>query len=168
MVGWLVVWDRPSFLPSGLRMLLIGTPCHIQCQLLHGRNILPQLNLGHGQQDSTGSTILGIMIGITHIHDLPNANLDDHLGTFMTWKQRHVNRRPLNIGTPTIQNGIDFGMTDVEIFVPQWVGVGSCPGKAIIGTTPRKAVVSQSNNPFGRIDDAGTYLRIWILRSLCR
>lgn len=89
----------------------------IQDQLLHGGNVLPQLDSSATKHDTACPTSGCVMVGIAHENDLPNTRLDNHLGTILAWKQGNIDSRPFDIGTSLVENGIDFSMTNVEIFV---------------------------------------------------
>ena len=59
----------------------------LHSKFLHGRDVMGQLNSGGTKQDPTGTTTWCVMIGVSHVNNLLDSRLDNHLGTIFAWEQ---------------------------------------------------------------------------------
>ena len=92
----------------------------------------------------------GVVILIVGEDDFLNSNLDDGFRTLVAGEQSDIDGAAVQgRAISGIQNGIEFGMADIEIF-----------GRQAFAMSPRDAIVI---NPTGHAVIAnGDYLVIWI------
>jgi len=107
------------------------------------------------------------VIMIVQIDDFLNTGLYDDLRAFVAGEQRDVQRRILERGTALVQDGVDFGVTDVVIFFVQIYGSSPAPREVVVGTTTGETVIAAGEDFVReRINDARTDLRVGVLGTL--
>jgi len=113
---------------------------------------------------SDKSIVAGIFIG--EINDFRDAGLYDSLGAFIAGEKGRINFATLQIHPDIIEDGIQFGVTDIRILgFEEFTGLG--PGEIIVITAGRQPVIPGTDNLILRVHNTGTDLGIGILAAPC-
>lgn len=102
------------------------------------------------------------MVLVTVIHDLPDAALDDGLGTLVAGEQRHIYPRALEVVVGAVEDGVQLRMADVHILGFQRLAL-PLPGHGVVVAADGHAVVPQRQYFILRADDAGPDLAVRVL-----
>ena len=127
---------------------------------------MSKFDSGTSKHDSTSPAFGSVVVGVVHENHFLHARLNDHFGTVLTREKRHIDGGTLDIGTPFVEDRIDFGMADKKVLIVKTIRVRPRPRQQIVRTTGRKAVIAQTNDPLFLVNNASTYLSIGVLRSL--
>lgn len=87
------------------------------------------------------------------------TNLDNQFRTLIAGKEGSVNGRAFERRWIPIYNRVGFRMSNIKIFVVEWIEHSFAPWKSIIWTESWKAVVSERNDYFFLVDNHGPNLK---------
>ena len=127
---------------------------------LHLGNKLTVLDACHVQESlaGDGDLLVGVFIGI--IEDLPDARLDDHLGTLVAGEQGHVDDAVGYALGVFVEDGVHLCVADVHVLGLQRVGGALSPRQLVVGAAAGKTVVADTDDTFLIVDYTGSNLLV--------
>ena len=105
-----------------------------------------------------GDLLVGMFIGI--IEDLPDARLDDHLGTLVAGEQGHVDDTVGYALGVLVKDGVHLCVADVHVLGLQRVRRALAPRQLVVGAAAGKTVVADTDDTFLIVDYTGSNLLV--------
>lgn len=91
-----------------------------------------------------GVNIVTSVVEVMHVDNLFNAGLDEGFSAFNTGEVINVKTSTLKFAhvTTEVQDGVEFGVTNVRIFCIVFVGGFTIPGEIVVAEIIRRAIIA--------------------------